>query len=288
MKYTNKYNLPEVIFKALTKEYYTPGETQFSVTKLINPPKVTLLTARHFNEIEEDISENLWKVFGSAIHNIFEESTKESHQSEIRLYGEKDGLKFSGKFDVLDGTILTDYKVTSVYSLIFGNNKYAEQLNLLYWLCKQNNIPITKLQIIMILRDWRRKESERDADYPKLPIHVLDIPMMSDVDLEKYVNDRVKLYNSNLGLSDNDIPICTPEERWRKEDTFAIYKNANKTALRVLNNKEEALTLVENMSKQYPKDSFNMRTRPGEDRKCLSYCSAAQFCNYYQSLKKEE
>ena len=52
MKFTNRYNLPDALFSALSSDWYSqPG--RISVTGLISSPRIAQLKARHRDELEE-------------------------------------------------------------------------------------------------------------------------------------------------------------------------------------------------------------------------------------------
>ena len=61
MKITNLTNLPDPVVKALSKDNYSRGESQISVTTLIDCPRVRLLREEHDDEISEDVSVKLVK-----------------------------------------------------------------------------------------------------------------------------------------------------------------------------------------------------------------------------------
>jgi hypothetical protein len=73
MKITNKHNLPEPIYRALTEDNYSRGNSDLSVTQLIDSPRIRILKHRHNDEITEDASEMLWSVLGTAVHTMFEQ-----------------------------------------------------------------------------------------------------------------------------------------------------------------------------------------------------------------------
>ena len=90
MKITNKYNLPEPLYRALLGGGISGGESVFrltryhiGVTKLLMPPRQALLMARHDDELEEDASERVWMLMGRALHKIMEEATTWNTLKEI-------------------------------------------------------------------------------------------------------------------------------------------------------------------------------------------------------------
>jgi len=82
-------------------------------------------------------------------------------------------------------------------------------------------------------------------------------------------------------LIDDDIPECTEEERYNSGSKFAVKAKGRKTALRVLDSKEDA----ERWMQDNGKGDF-IEERKGEDKKCLDFCSVCDFCNYYQNNVK--
>jgi len=69
---TNKNDLPEGIVEAVKKDYYTKGDAKFSATGLLQPPQIRRLTSLYFDKITIDVSNEIFKLFGSAVHHIIE------------------------------------------------------------------------------------------------------------------------------------------------------------------------------------------------------------------------
>ena len=88
---------------------------------------------------------------------------------------------------------------------------------------------------------------------------------------------RIKILEK---LSDMNLPMCSEEERFNKGDTYAIKKIGNKTALKVHKTREEAIEHLMNLNNKYP-GMYELEERPGEDVKCLNYCSCNKQCPYY-------
>jgi hypothetical protein len=62
LKITNKHNVPETLMALATKEYYSKGKADFSVTEIISPPRIQRLRKKHFDEIEQDVADMLWSL----------------------------------------------------------------------------------------------------------------------------------------------------------------------------------------------------------------------------------
>ena len=72
MKLTNKYNIPETFVNVVKRPTYSKGRANLSVTQLINSPKIVALSAKFEDELEQDVSDMVWSIFGSAVHKVLE------------------------------------------------------------------------------------------------------------------------------------------------------------------------------------------------------------------------
>lgn len=71
MKITNKYNLPETLVQAVSLDtHILKGD--ISVTTLIDAPKIRYLRKQNKLDLEQDVSEMIWSLFGTAVHHILE------------------------------------------------------------------------------------------------------------------------------------------------------------------------------------------------------------------------
>ena len=100
MKITNNYNVPEPLVTLASKEYYSKGASQYSVTELMAPPKVKRLREKYDAEIEQDVSDMLWSMLGSALHVVMERGQTEGYISEERIFAKVDDVTVSGAIDL--------------------------------------------------------------------------------------------------------------------------------------------------------------------------------------------
>ena len=98
------------------------------------------------------------------------------------------------------------------------------------------------------------------------------------LEIENWLHARFKEIAKAEKLPDDELPLCTPEERFNSGDKFAVMKKGRKTALRVLDSMEDAKYWMAANGGDY------IETRRGEDRKCQDYCSVCEFCNYYKEV----
>ena len=66
MKVTNKFGVPAPLVTLATREYYSKGAAQYSVTELLASPRIRRLREQYNDQIEEDVSDMLWSLLGSA------------------------------------------------------------------------------------------------------------------------------------------------------------------------------------------------------------------------------
>jgi|TARA_R110002020_G_scaffold150406_2_gene327087 hypothetical protein len=286
MKITNKHNLPELVVNALTFDTYSRGESDISITQLIDSPRISLLERQHSDEIEQDAVDFLWSRFGTSVHEMFERSTQgEDCISEERLFVERDGWTVSGAIDLqqVEGGVVTisDYKVTSAWSVIFDKKEWHKQLNCYGWLVRHaKKMPVKELRIIALLRDWNRRKSEEGGDYPRSPIEIVKIPMWTDGEQDKYVQDRIRSHqNADFDFSSgDDLPLCSADERWQKDTTYAVMKKKRVRAIKLHKVEDDAIDHADNLGT----DHF-VETRVGESTRCVqNWCRVNQWCDQYK------
>ena len=283
MKLTNKFNLPDPIVNAVNNTGYTPGSSDITVTQIIQPPLIRYLTKKHWNDLEEDVSARVWALFGTAIHHLLEMAYKgRTARVEERVYAEVLGWKIGGAFDVLEGSSLSDYKVTSVYS-VGGKIEWEQQLNIYAWLVeKVKKTPVKSLEIIAIIRDWSRRDAQVKEGYPEAPIKVIDVPLWSFEDRENFIKERVRLHsNASFALeTGSDLPECSPSEMWEKQTVWAVRKTGNVRAKAVCNTEEDAKAKLEELGKGY-----EIEVRQGERTRCANFCQVRDFCQQWRDYQ---
>jgi len=285
MKLTNKHNLPEPVVKALTRNEYTRGASNRSITQLIDSPRIRILRQEHWDDMEEDVSEKLWAVLGTAAHKMFEDTAEGQFISEERVFLEVEGWTISGAIDVqhveADGITIIDYKTCSVWSVIMGKPEWERQLNCYASLVRRSkNFPVKSLKVIAMMRDW--KSSGRESDYPPSPIMVIDIPMWSEEEQDAYLNGRVHLHQQAEfdRLVGGNLVSCSSEEMWEKPAKYAIKKKGNKRALKLYESHGEAQEALQ--------PGQLIEIRPGERTRCAAnWCRVNAWCDQYQNYITE-
>jgi hypothetical protein len=366
---TNKKNLNEAILRAVQKDWYsgTGEKRDYSVTQLLSPPKIIQLMRRHKNEIDEDVSERVFALMGSAMHAILERANE--HDGEfilmsrlrsfldwskdnenscsddeinakfmefmvaqdslsiaelVRLiksdryliekrfhYTTKSGKIVTGGIDLYDKQerTLHDYKFSSVWTWIYRNRpgsrieEYTQQLNMYRLFMENMNIPVDKLRINLLFRDYSKSKAKQDYNYPD-PIETIEIPMLGLDVVEQMIENKIAEIEKYNNVLDNGIPPCNSHERWQGQDTWAVRKKANKTASKVefsysgakkwleeeiakLAEKDIAKGIDSGIAMQRASDLFVIEKRESQPVRCVDYCPVNKFCDYYQQLPEK-
>jgi len=283
----NKMNLPEGFVKAVsTEKHNAPG--CLSATTLIQGVKQIILTDRYWDYLEEDVSDRIWAIFGTAVHSVLAKEGEYDFIEQEMSY-KVGGITVTGQIDCynMKHGIIDDYKTATVTKIKFKNFVDWYLQGMIYaWLLVKNNFPVKRCRFIAILKDHSKTDAMRERDYPKAPVYIYEFPV-TQKDLFKigmFIKNKVEEYQHCITLPDNDIPPCTSEERWERPPKFAVMKDGLKRAVRLFDRQEDAELLVETKcGKHY------IEHRKGESVKCRSYCSCNCFCSFYkESVIKAE
>jgi len=291
MKLTNKHNIPQTFVNVLKRPTYNRGKANLSVTQLINSPKIVALTRKFEAELEQDVADMVWSIFGSAVHKVLEHGQDANHIVEERLHTELDGWRISGAIDLQvkgDNFIdIRDYKTVSAWSVMNEKIEWEQQLNIYAWLVERvKNIPVASVGIVAIIRDWSRRDAARNPDYPQAPVKEIPIKLWTSTVQEAFIRSRIDAHSAcEFELeTDGKLPDCTPEEMWERPTTYAIKKTGNVRAKSVHEAPEEAKRILKTLGSDY-----SIEVRPGSRTRCESFCPVNTYCqqwrDYQESMK---
>ena len=285
MEITNRTGLPQPIINALLNDLYDPGESDITVTQLIDSPRIRLLTRKHYDELKEDAIDRLWSLLGQAVHQILERAD-ETGVVEERLYIDLRGWKVGGQFDriALVDNALQDYKVTSAWSVINGPKpEWEKQLNCLAVLAREAGHEIDKLEVFALYRDWSRNKMMQSENYPRHMGELINIPMWDHWDGLAYMKQRIEIHKA---AEYDEMPDCSHAERWYRGEKWAVMKEGRKTAVKLHDTKEEAaIHAAELLDQKDNKKKYYVEKRPGTNVRCQDYCPVADYCDQWQELK---
>jgi len=290
MQITNKFSLPQTFLNICERPTYTKGKAHISATGLLTAPRLARLKEIYDDKIVTDVSDMIWSIFGTAVHNILEQGKDENHVVEQRLHAELDGWHISGAIDLQitreDGIEINDYKTVGVWSVMNEKIEWEQQLNVYAWLVETvKKMPVTELKIIAIIRDWNRRDAQSRPGYPEAQVATIPVQIWSYEQRESFIRDRIHLHSEALFASETgeELPDCSPEDCWEKPTTYAIKKDGAMRAKSVHTSLSEAEVALEKSGKGYA-----LEVREGDRTRCASFCPVAQFCTQYQTYLKEK
>lgn len=316
-KYTNQTGLPLPIAVWLANDTYDREAAGLSATTLMKPTRQIILSSRiPAGEGTVDVSGLIKSRIGTAIHDAIESAwtNEKLHQTlanlgipdkvikrfkinpeviedgkpVIPMYLEKRssrevlGQKITGKFDFIADGRVHDFKFTSTFSYTSGNKDedYILQGSIYRWL-NPDIITDDMMSIIFIFGDWSKNRYLSNKEkYPASQIIARDFVLLPEATVQKFVESKVNELIKCTNLKEEELPLCTDKELWRKEDTFKYYKNPSSTGRSTKNfdNYNEAYL-------QFIKDGSVGRidTVKGSVQACL-YCSAFTLCSQKDDL----
>lgn len=286
MKITNRHNAPSAIVNNVMNDEYSRGDSDISVTQLLTSPRIVLLQRVNEDNMETDVVDRIPSMLGTAMHKVLEKGANPGEIVEERFFYTILGVKVSGAVDLqipkADGAWeINDYKLTSVYSVMADKWEWVAQLNMYAYLMRMaTGRRATTLKIVAILKDWSRKQGEFKPDYPQAPLVMVDIEVWSDEKQEAYIQERVRLHDSNAKSLDSGGPIddCTDDERWLRGEKFAVMKKGRKSAVKLFENKDDANDWVREQSDE----GLTVEHRPGDPVRCAgNYCGVAKWCKQW-------
>lgn len=289
---TNKFNLPQTFVNVMKRPTYSKGKAALSATELINSPRIVQLRKAHEAELEYDVSEMVWSIFGTAVHGVLEHGKDDNHIVEERLHAEVDGWSISGAIDLQlineDGTYtINDYKTTGAWAVMNEKADWEHQLNIYAWLVeKVKGVKVSKLEIVAIIRDWSRRDAAVKANYPDAPIKVIPIQLWTQEFREQFIRDRVTQHSNAMLTAElgETLPYCTPEQMWEKPPVFAIMKEGNVRAKSVHALESEATVSLEDLKKTAKKgENFYLEVRKGDRTRCENFCQVSKYCDQHQA-----
>lgn len=274
----------------------------FSITELIQPPRITQLWRRHSDNVVIDPRKRLWACFSKVLHRILSEHEGSTEFAEEVLVAKLSvgdtEVKISGEPDLFDADslLLIDYKLTSVWAVLEGiREDWEKQLNCYRWLYKNSGgFEVKGLQIVAMLRDWSQAEQNRIANYPAADIVTFNVPMWSLDKTEAFIRERVKMHDHAQYALDSGLTPCTDNERWASP---LIYKVVKPGATRAVNggvfsakdydDRPDAAKAEAEAKAKEVGGGATVVVAPQKYTRCERYCDVAPFCNVWQDYLKQ-
>lgn len=294
-------------FASIPEEIRGKFTHSFSVTTLPRAVRQRTLFSRHSHRVWVDPLSELYKLNGKVIHTILEKYAEPGDIVETRLgtlvdLGELGNVWIHGQGDryVPSERLLQDYKHTSVWSVIRGiSSGYVAQLNILRWLWSlHSSEPIEKMEDVFIFKDWRASDVGRISNYPAEPVLKVEAPMWSLDEIMKYVRERASAHIVADKTGDDELPLCSDEERWMEKSVYKVFKIEPKTGelQKVAKHNSSTQEEAEAWAQEHPTDAkgkeiqYKVVERKGQPKFC-AYCTICEFCSQFlseQSVNQQE
>ena len=320
-KFTNKKNVPlsMAVWLAADDYAYNSDPNVISATTLLQPIRAIVL-ARQNKTLDKiaDISDMIAARMGTAIHDSVEKAwlspkletileklnytndmikricvnpnPSNIASSVIPVYIEQrttkaiNGMSVTGQFDLVIDGVIEDIKSTSVYTYIFGSNneKYKQQMSIYRWLFP--NIIIEDYGYVnYVFTDWAKMKARQDRGYPQDKQLQYKVKLMSIQETEDFIKSIVAKIKLNLPLPQDQLPECTRDELWQRDDIFKYYKNPANTARSTKNYN----TLAEAQQRHLDDGEVGMvKVYKGEVVRC-KYCNVVDICSQAANLKAQ-
>ena len=296
---TNKLNLPQPFVDAATSHHEYKAN-RYSVTEVLGGTCEAVLKRRHHGEQDEDVADRVWAILGTAVHKVLQDAKAGQGQMQekwmgVTLEGFCKGYVLSGICDLYDDSTktVTDYKTCSVWKCMVGDFEDWRRQTLIYcWMLRESGYDARHGEIVAIMRDHNMRKARNEKEYPDHPVMVVSWDFTDD----DFNDIGVDIYDWFLEvmfqetLDDDELEPCSPEQCWHKPDKWAVMKDGRKKAVRVFEDEEQAVELLNTLKEQ--DQGHHIEFREGEDTRCQSYCSVAQFCphgrKYFQDSENSQ
>ncbi len=151
----------------------------------------------------------------------------------------------------------------------------------------KNGEPCKKIKFHALLKDWSAREKKkaklRGEDYPDYSIFTIEWKFGDKEyeNVDKWVNKKITEIAEQEMLPDNELLLCSDEERWAEAPKFAVYaKQGDKKARKLCDTQTEAEEYATNNGFGF------IEERKGNDRKVADYWLCGEFWPYWQEKYK--
>lgn len=241
--YPKPEGMPRPLYISLTRRDYTAGNSDYSVTTLLKPPRILALERRFDDQIIIDCRRNAKALLGTFWHDglerkarqypdeaeVVEEIMYEDVEIEhdfgegtktyvIRVKGQTDyenreALREDGDLFTIEQDTLWDYKTCSqwmAHPKYRDKPEWTQQLNIYRWMMERRGHKITRLRIAPMFTDHK----EKDKLSPFAIGEPIELEMWTNEQTVAFVKQRIILHESVKRLATKDLPRCTAKDRW--------------------------------------------------------------------------
>jgi len=286
MKITNRFKLPDAFMRMATNDDYTPKPDSFGATTLLLPAQEIVLRRRFDNEMEQDVSDMISMLFGTAVHSILEKH-QPGEFTEMYLKHQIDDLFVSGKIDLYDEKAfeVIDYKTTNTNKIIYDDFADWRMQGLIYaWLLIKNGHIVERLKFIALLKDWSKFKAMyangQDNYYPEAPVYVYEFKVHSEdlTFIDNYIRDKLTQIKRLQAMDNNAILNEPLEESFMPKKRYAVKGPKSTRAKRVFDRYADAV--------EYAGENDLIEEREEENIKFEIMCQAIKHARRIQKLEE--
>jgi len=278
----------------------------YSATSLIDTPRIVQLKKRYGHLVEVDPERMMASFIGTGVHNYFEDTLRQyaalnkEYELERSVFDKIDGRLVTGRFDILyDHKHIYDIKTAKVWKKIFDPEMvdWHAQQNIYAWLLRRRGLDIESINIVACYLDWQKNNALRDRNYPQQRVVQYRLNLWSPEHQEEFIRERLAMHVAAETLADEDLPACSPEERWERFPSglptqYALLKDRQaKRATRVFDTLDELrqFILEPDLSKRAfaVTDVATVEIRHARRTRCEDWCEGAAWCNHYRQYQRD-
>lgn len=272
-------SFPTPFVRLLTQNYYEPGDSDYTVTSLIGPPRRSMFKAQGHQEAQRSIYAGMVAMWGTAMHWQLQQGAREEEGefTEVRNFVtmniDGDDVKVSGCMDLWEANRVWDYKFIKGDQLVMKTDHH-DQLQYNAWLAEQNGWKVEGIGVCYTDKTWSPGQADINPNYPQDPCKVFLEDYRREW-AEKNLRERVTDHHQAAKGNPRD---CTKKEKWETPTLYAILKNGGKRAINggIYEDRAEAETNI--------KPGHFIQERPGIAKYC-SWCGYSHLC---EQFKREE
>lgn len=295
----------------------------YSVTELLSPPYQLRLAKEYGDSLEIEAERLLWTMYGSAAHVVARLGAG-TGRAEERLTYEGKSAVVTGAADLVELEIgpatIIDYKFVKKWLIMMARpdwqerairticrypsspnlwpalpgdsiEHYAMQVNLYAWLLARNGVAVERAELVVAFKDWSASELARNRDgrYPPKDWARYSIPLLPPDVVGAFAAARVQLLNKYMSAPIENVPPCSPEERWTRDECFAVVVDGRTRALKLFpveRDEEAARSAAQAAASAFAASKgARVEHRVGARVRCAEYCDVARVCPIWQAEK---
>jgi len=247
------------------------------VTDLIAPAWQTDLRLRNWDKLPKPDPQDLMPAMIGTAWHLYAEGYERNDALVERPFSAHFGVDdvdwiVRGTIDVYrpEEHLLVDRKTAKTWSYTFGNRSWEEQLNVYAYLLNLAGHRVDRLVSEVVYLDWTKSGARRSSSYPPAQFMELDVRLWPEDDTRDFIFQRIRTLM--------DPELCTPEERWERDEHWAVMRTGRKTALKRADSEQAAAEWMEENG------GTHIEHRSGNPVRCLDWCPVKEFCSYGKGL----